>query len=248
MASHPALTALHTSHDRLVRIVSPLTPEQLREPSAASEWSIAQVLSHLGSGAVIGTMNLAAQLAGEPAPQRESYQLVWDEWNAKDPEAQAADALATDAAYVEALEGVTDAQFATLRTSIGPMELDGAGMVTLRLGEHALHTWDVAVALDPAAAVDPAAVPILIDNLGWIASFTAKPFDVPERIIVATAEPERRFVLDLAERGSLTPATDADGPATVELPAEQFVRLTYGRLAPTGNPQVDRLRAVFPGF
>jgi hypothetical protein len=34
-------------------------------------------------------------------------------------------------------------------------DLDIAGLAGLRLGEHALHTWDIAVALDPAATLLP---------------------------------------------------------------------------------------------
>ena len=36
----------------------------------------------------------------------------------------------------------------------------------MRLGEHTLHTWDVAVALDPSAQVSPDAIDLLVDGLG----------------------------------------------------------------------------------
>ena len=47
------IAVLRNSHERLASLVSPLTPEQLRGPAYPTEWSIAQVLSHLGSGAEI---------------------------------------------------------------------------------------------------------------------------------------------------------------------------------------------------
>jgi hypothetical protein len=50
-------------------IVEPLGEDRLQQPSYASEWSIAQVLSHLGSGAEIFMMFLDAGLSGAGAAQ-----------------------------------------------------------------------------------------------------------------------------------------------------------------------------------
>ena len=47
------LTALHSSVERLRDIVEGLDPQQLELPAYPVEWSIADVLSHIGSGAVI---------------------------------------------------------------------------------------------------------------------------------------------------------------------------------------------------
>ncbi len=50
----------------------------------------------MGSGAEIGLLMLPGALGeGEP-PGPESFQAVWDVWNAKTPDEQAADALAAD--------------------------------------------------------------------------------------------------------------------------------------------------------
>ncbi len=70
--SSPALAALHNSHDRLDALVRPLTPEQLRSQSYDKDWSIAQVLSHLGSGAEIALLPLDAAVNGVEAPGREA--------------------------------------------------------------------------------------------------------------------------------------------------------------------------------
>ena len=45
----PWISALRHSHDALQGVVEPLNVDQLEQRSYASEWSIAQVLSHLGS-------------------------------------------------------------------------------------------------------------------------------------------------------------------------------------------------------
>ena len=51
MSTDP-LDALRASADRLAALVEPLTPDELRLSAYPTEWTIAQVLSHLGSGAV----------------------------------------------------------------------------------------------------------------------------------------------------------------------------------------------------
>ena len=44
-----------------------------------------------------------------------------------------------------------------------------------RLNEHAFHTWDIAVALDPAAVLPADAADLVIDNLDLVTRFTARP-------------------------------------------------------------------------
>ena len=83
------IAALRASHDVLAALVPDLTEEQLRSPSGAAEWSLAQVLSHLGSGAEIGLGNLAAARDGDPLPGQDANQEVWDRWDAMSPRDQA---------------------------------------------------------------------------------------------------------------------------------------------------------------
>jgi len=85
----PWISALRHSHDRLRASVEPLGPDQLAQRSYPSEWTIAQVLSHLGSQAEIFGLILAAGLAGQEPPGPEEFPPIWDTWNAKDPQAQA---------------------------------------------------------------------------------------------------------------------------------------------------------------
>ncbi|MGH3797980.1 MAG: maleylpyruvate isomerase N-terminal domain-containing protein, partial [Pseudonocardiaceae bacterium] len=56
------ITALRTGHDELTALLNSLSPDELTQPSAAAEWNISQVLSHLGSGAEIGLATLEAAL------------------------------------------------------------------------------------------------------------------------------------------------------------------------------------------
>ena len=61
------IATLRSSHERLAALVEPLSPEQLRAQSYDDDWSVAQVLSHLGSGAEISLMSLPAAL-GQAEP------------------------------------------------------------------------------------------------------------------------------------------------------------------------------------
>lgn len=242
---------LKASVARLRDLVEPLSPEQIRTQSYDSEWSVADVLSHLGSGATIAR-NRVGELLGEPeiAPQG-----VWDEWNAKAPDAQAADSLASDRAFIDQIDRLTPEERDQFATSIGPMQLDLAGFLRMRLNEHALHSWDVAVTFDPTATVASDAIPSVLEMLPMLAGFLGKPTGSTREIQIRTTAPDLQFAVALGEeRVTVTPA-DASGTPDLELPAEAFVRLVYGRLDPdhtpafTGNDaDVDELRRAFPGF
>ena len=72
----PYMRALRASHDRLAGIAVSLDSDGLRKRSYATEWSIADVLSHLGSGAEIFELYVNAGLGGEP-PAQEDNQRIW---------------------------------------------------------------------------------------------------------------------------------------------------------------------------
>ena len=76
------LAALRTSRARLVDTVAKLTPEQLRSQSYDTGWSIAQVLSHIGTASEFFRLILRAGLDGEPAPATDVMPPIWDVWNA----------------------------------------------------------------------------------------------------------------------------------------------------------------------
>jgi uncharacterized protein (TIGR03083 family) len=255
------IATLRRSHERLDGLVRPLTPEQIRGQSYCTDWQIAQVLSHLGSGAEIAMLMLPGALGeGEPAGP-EAFQPVWDVWNAKTPDEQAADALTADERHVKALEQLTDEQLSRVRLSFFGMELDAVGLIRLRLSEHVMHTWDIAVRQDPAATLDPEAVALLIDNVPqFLAPRLGRAPSEPFAVRIRTTEPERDYLLATGDNDVMMtdwPDDGTDAPVgEVSMPAEALLRLAYGRLDPahtpasvTGDPgDLDKLRAVFPGF
>jgi len=247
--------ALRHSHDALRATVEPLGEARLRQQSYASDWSIAQVLSHLGSGAEIFGLFLDAGLSGAEPPGGDTFPLIWQAWNERGLQEQATDALATDEVLVKRLESLNADERDRMRLHLFGMDLNLTGLARMRLGEHAVHSWDVAVALDPAATVAPTAISLLIDALGPIAARSGKPSKRPLAVRVTTTEPARQFTIEATDTVRLEPA-EADGSVPhLRLPSEALVRLVYGRLDPAHTPQVeiskldlDELRQIFPGF
>ena len=246
------LECLQASVSRLRALVEPLDSAQLEQPAYPSEWSIADVLSHIGSGAEILHRRFDDTLAGQATPD-DFAPSVWDRWNAKAPATQRADALVADRALAERVASIDQAQQAGFAFTMGPMTLDFSEFIGLRCNEHVLHTWDIEVTLDPSATLPDDAAAQLVDNLGMIIRFTGKPDAEAPPVTVQTSNPRRDLVLTLGpESVSLEPTDALDAP-DLALPAEALVRLVYGRLDPAHTPQthgaadLDGLRQVFPG-
>jgi uncharacterized protein (TIGR03083 family) len=252
------ISALQDSHDRLVSIVDSLEPEQLSGASDCSEWTIAQVLSHLGSGAEIFSLIVEAGRGGGAAPGNDMFPAIWDAWNAKDPTSQAKDFKGADTALMEQVQSLDDAQLAAFKVAMFGMDLDATALLGMRLSEHALHTWDVAVALDPEAKLSEGASALLIDNLEQRAERAGKAVGGPMQVEIRTSAPERTFTLSVGDSVALVPGAPKGGEDTARLviPAEAFVRLFAGRMDPDHTPaevktegvSLDSIRAVCPGF
>jgi uncharacterized protein (TIGR03083 family) len=247
------LGALRNSVGHLHELCGDLRDDELERQSYDSEWSIAQVLSHLGSGAVILRRRLEDIRAGRATPD-EFAPSVWDDWNAKAPRAQADDALAADVAVLEALEDVSEAERAELVFAMGPLSLGFNEFAGLRLNEYAFHTWDIEVVFDDSARLPDDAAALVVDNLGLIARFTGRPGGHDRTIAVRTTDPERDIALRLTADGVELIAGERGKHPDLELAAEAFSRLVYGRLDPDHTPAfsgdgalLDALRSVFPG-
>jgi len=252
-----ALAALRHSRDHLAAVVGSMTGDEVERPSYHS-WSIAQVLSHLGSGAEIFQLRLAAGFPGGSSPGDDEIHPIWDRWNAKPPRQQVRDALAADDDLVSAFTEAAAKDNGSWRLDLFGTEQDLAGLGPMRLSEHALHTWDVAVALDPTVVLPDDAVALVVDRLDALVAWTGQP-QPGLQIRVETTGAERVFLLtETAERAALTKterAVTGTDLATLRLPAEAFVRLVYGRLDADHTPHrvqadgldLDDLRKVFPG-
>ncbi|MDH2902797.1 MAG: maleylpyruvate isomerase family mycothiol-dependent enzyme [Actinomycetota bacterium] len=247
------LAALRASAAHLRDVVAQLESDQHVAPAYPAEWTIADTMSHLGSGAVILGQMLRNALEGTSADV-DFNQSVWDAWNAKSPLEQIDDALVADQAFIEALDHTSPDQRAALQVSFGPMELDFERFVGMRLGEHVLHTWDVEVSIAPDAVLAVPAASLLLDQIHFVAGRSGKPTGTVATISVRTHEPVRDFNVVFEESSVALVDATHEGPVDVELPAEAFVRLIYGRLDAEGGlddgseVHLEHLRRAFPGF
>lgn len=253
----PWVRAVRASHDRLAGIAGSLDSGGLRRRSYAADWSIAEVLSHLGSQAELFGLSLDAGLSGGDPPGQEAFPAIWDKWDSRSPEEQAAQSIAANAAVVARVEALSEAELASIRVAMFGRTLDASGLLRMRLAEHAVHTWDVAVVLDPGARVAQDAVELLIDGVPQAMRRMGRQSAEPAVIIVTTTGPARTFTLDTGGV-TLTPgAPEAPAAASLEATSEALLRLVYGRadesalasgeLRPSGVT-LPELRAVFPGF
>jgi uncharacterized protein (TIGR03083 family) len=254
------IAALRTEHDTLAGVVSALTPEQLNNRSGASEWTVADVLSHLGSGAEITLAGFRATLGEADEPGPDFNQGVWDRWNALSPQEQAAGWQRSDDALVSALEAVPSERHDEIKVKLGflPEPLPLASSAAMRLSETVQHGWDARAGVDPAAALDPASAELLAGHLsggiGFLLGFVGKAANAPEHAVVEISGTPYRIVIDDSTRFT---TDDLPATATFAGPLESAMRLLYGRLKPeytpaevevNGNITLDQLRVVFPGF
>jgi len=201
-------------------------------------------------------MMLSAGLSGEEPPGQDAFPPIWEAWNARAPEAQARDSVAANEALVGRLETLDPEQTRSFHVSAFRRELDLAGLLQLRLSEHAIHAWDIEVSFSPGATVLPGAVELLVDYLPAMAARVGKPNQKATTLQVLTSEPERRFAL-VTDGVRLEPWSEQTASGTLRIPAEALLRLVYGRLDPAHTPaleldapdgSLDDLRATFPGF
>jgi uncharacterized protein (TIGR03083 family) len=254
------IAALSDEHTTLTSVARSLTDEQLTGPSGASEWTVADVLSHLGSGAVITLAGLRAALGDGPTPADDFNPSVWDRWNALSPTEQRDNFLEHDAALVLAFEEFSADQRESLDLPVGfaPAPLSVAGFVGLRLNEVAAHSWDVRVAVDPTAdlriTTAAALADLLAGELGFLLGFIGKADTLTEPALVQIAETD--YGISITDSVALvTPV--AQPTATFAGSLELALRLLTGRLTAahtpgyvtvSGNVDLDDLRRVFPGF
>jgi len=252
------VATLRTLHERLAARAVDLSPEALRTRSYATEWTVADVLSHLGSGAEVTLLRLDSDpRESEDGPSQEDLATVWATWDAREPEQQAVEGIAAQARLVDRLEELGDSAVQVLRRDLDGLDVDAAGMLRMRVAELAMHSWDIAVAFDDDAVVAPEAVPAVLDLLPVTLRFAAQPHDEAFAVEVRTTDPDRTLRLDLRP-GEARVTGPGAGPSedTLELPAEALARLVYGRLDPEHAPPLTasdasllpRLRDIFRGF
>lgn len=261
-----SIAALRANHDDLSFRVQGFASADLDRPSGSSEWDVAQVLSHLGSGAEIMLASVNGGIAGEGPPPQDFNVSVWDRWNAMSQQEKPDGWLESSERLMAALEALDETARAEVRVQLSflPFPADLALLTGMRLNEATNHAWDVRVAFDAAASLPSEEAAVLLEQyagpLGFMVGFLGKPAVLDGASVtvrVETSDPDRALGLALSDAVSITaPPTDFD--ATFTGTTEAFVRLLVGRLDGQHTPDgvavtgggvtLDQLRRVFPGM
>ena len=215
-----------------------LFPAQLTGPSGASEWTVAEVLSHLGSGAEItlAALRAGAGRGGGAGPRLQPGGLGPVE--RPEPQEQAAGGSKSDAALVAALEAIPQGQARELTINPGscPEPLPLASFAAIRLSESAPTSGTSAPApTRPPPCRESSAVLAehLTGGLGFLLGFIAKPAATGEPAVIEIDETPYRIVLD--DRPSSPPMPPPRPPPSTG-PLESALRLIFGRLGPRYTP------------
>jgi uncharacterized protein (TIGR03083 family) len=250
------------SHDDLASVVGGLDDDALARTSGARDWDIAQVLGHLGSQAEIGEATLDAALGTREQPGPDFNPQVWARWDAMGRREKADGFLRHSEALVRRYEELDAGTRSSLRIDLGflPQPADVATVVSLRLNELSLHTWDVKVVDDPNATLLGPAASLLIDRFGALIRYIGHADAIGDQTVtvaVGTTDPPRSFGLEIADAVRVVDVPARPG-ASLTIPAEAWLRLIAGRLAPDHTPPdvsiegdaigLDDLRRVFPGY
>jgi uncharacterized protein (TIGR03083 family) len=253
-----SIAAMRTNHDQLVDLVGTASAEDLRRTSGATDWTVADVLSHLGSGSELWLVRLRAAIEGVEVGELDNH-AVWDRWNAMTPEQQAGSFVDAEAALVETLESLDAGQRRDLLVDLGfsPAPSPLSHVVGMRLVEVANHAWDARAGLDAQAALEPSSATLTLQGfageLAFMLGFSTKPTELSEPTVVVADG----FTVRIDEAVSVVEGEAQDATATFTGPRESVVRLLSGRLRPertpdavevSGNVSLEDLRKVFPGY
>lgn len=258
-ASAPWLAALEASSARLAAASAPFTPDDLARPSFASEWTVAQVLSHLGSAAEISSTLLERGVAGSgEGPQVQQLRPIWARWDAMPPSEQRSAWLAADARHRDLLSGLDEAQLDDVRVPYFSGLLDITTYAGYRLSEQSIHAWDVEVSFDDAAVIPATEVDLLLERIDLVAT-RFRDGDTfasigPQQIVVDTTDRPGTMMLDIGTELHVYPCAASGSTGSITGTAEEFVRLVYGRhrtrdtIAADGETTLQQLVSLFPGY
>ena len=242
-----------------MKTVNELPDEVLARPSFTGDWTIAQVLSHLGSAAEICAKLVRRGIDGDTtAPTADDARPVWQRWDALSGPAQREAWLEADHRHRRLLDSLTPQQVGSVRIPYFAGLLSVPAYAGYRLSEQSVHAWDIEVVLDPAATVPAPEAGLLWERLDLVAG-RFHDADVlkrlaPKQVAVELTDQDRIVRLELGAELHLAAGAPANPAATVAGPAEALLRLVYGRSRPeddvtaTGDVTLEDLRSLFPGF
>jgi len=226
----PWLRSVRRSHERSPpRSASYPFPRTATRPMTTSEHR--QVLSHLGSQAEIFSLFVEAGLEGtEARPVRLRSDL--GQMEQQDCSGAGGRQHRGQRGAPRRLEGLDSEQLTAFR-----LEMFGWTSTSRPTSDAALRACrpqlDVAVTIDPSAEVTADAVELLIDGLPDLAARAASQPTASSRSPFRRRRPN---ALPAGARRCATRTGERRATHSVELPAEAFLRLLYGRLDESHPP------------
>lgn len=251
--------ALRAEHNALAAAVRDLGDDELAQTSGAESWTVAQVLSHLGSGSELLLDEVARARGTSPPPPQRVPRSVWARWDALAPSRQREEFLVREDELVALFEDLDPRELATLGIAApGFGTLSMTAFAGLRLYEVALHSWDARVAAAPGAALDADTASVLAEHLAGDLTALVRAIGHADRL----RRPVRLdlgsgYRLSIDDTASVVAGESGESTGTWHGPLEAALRLVGGRLGPlhtpaglstTGDTDLEELRSVFPGF
>ena len=234
--------------EQLTHYLQTLPPEAWCDPSACEAWEVRDVVAHLTLGAELYTTVLSRGLQGDSAPL-EGFPPA----GAPNGTAFVAErAIAYRASVGGQLLGTFTARHTHLQrlmASLSPQawetpchhpvvgRLPAHGLLTARLMELAMHSWDIWSRRDPTRPLYAESVPIFLARLPGIVARTARPdtqLHAPRRyrFSVTGTVPSQHDIVLAGDTVRMEPAGTTAADVQCQCDMETFVLLMYGRLTP----------------
>ena len=251
-------------YDRLLGYLESLEPEGWTEQSAARDWRVYRVVSHIGSQPRIIAGVLEAGLRGAAPMTDEQRKAIWAHWDSLGPKEILPEFRRSNDDYFTLTDSLTDDELSrTIPWFTGSSPV--ATVLAGRLNEQVLHAWDVAWARDKQATLSPEAVPELLElnltptRMGGLAKPERAEQLAGKTIQFRLSQPKGVATLRVRPDGVEATRSPVNAPdLTAELPTEAFVRLLWGRYdvparlrsgqLKISQPELaELLQALFPG-
>jgi uncharacterized protein (TIGR03084 family) len=219
----PIFDDLEAEQEQLHAVLTGLTGEQWRAPSAAAGWSVADVLLHLAQTEEGVIASAAGRMVGPAADHSELSVDEWaDQWVRAERTAPAEVLARWDEARRGAVAALRSAEPSQPLPWVGP-PLKPATLATTRLAEHWAHALDI---------TDGLGLPYpdtgRLRNVAWLAHRT-----LPYAYAVAGQEMPGPVFCDLTgPDGTPWPIGPAGAGSVISGPAAAFCRVAAQRLAP----------------
>ena len=215
----------------LHELVDNLAPDQWSAATTCEGWTVAQCASHVAQVMAVQQLAFQHMLAGSTETP------AWEEQPLVDPESVRAAVAASHATAIETMGRLQDEHAdkpvpLPFGTFPAPIALD------ILLLEYGTHRWDIAHAVDPGAALSPAASACVLGLLpAFLTFFAAAPPEEPiaYRLVAPSATLE---VAPVDGAWALAPPPEGAAVTTITGDDSSVALFALGRIGPD-HPGVE---------